>query len=135
MSGDTKQLTRRDFIKTTGAVALGAAIGLPALAQETTEEVVKSKVVLVRNPEVVGAEGKINGEIIQQMMDQAMTELFGKDDPVACWKDIIGPNDIVGIKTNVWRYLRTPPELEQAITKRVMEVGVPERILVSATGQ
>jgi hypothetical protein len=126
MTEEGRRLTRRDFIKTSGTVALGAAMGLPALAQEITEEAVKSRVALIRHPEVVGKDGEINGEIIRQMMDQAMTTLFGKDDVTACWKDILGPKDIVGIKTNVWRYLRTPIELENAVAERAMEVGISE---------
>lgn len=127
MSDNKSKLTRRDFIKTTGAVALGAAMGLPAMAQETTEESVKSKVVLIRNAEAVDEEGKINGEVVRQMMDEAMTTLFGDEDPMACWKRVIKPDDIVGIKSNCWRYLPTPPELEQYLKKRVMEAGVPEK--------
>jgi hypothetical protein len=127
MLDDNSKLTRRDFIKTTGTVALGAAVGLPAMAQETTEEVVKSKVVLVRNPDAVGKEGKLNGEILHQMMDEAVTTLFGNEDPIACWKQIIKPEDIVGIKSNVWRYLPTPADLEQYLKKRVMDAGVPDK--------
>ncbi len=127
MSEDNKHFTRRDFIKTTGAVAIGVGLGLPALAEETTEAVTKSKVVLIRHPEVVGAKNKINGEIIQGMMDEAMTKLFAKDDPVACWKEIIKPDDVVGIKSNVWKFLRTPPELEQSLKGGIMAAGVPEK--------
>lgn len=135
MSDDSRFFTRRDFIKTTGVVALGAAAGLPALAQESVEPAAKSKVVLIRHPEVVGADGKVNGEIINQMLDQAVTTLFGNDDPAACWKQIIKPTDTVGIKTNMWRYLATPPELEQALKARVMLAGVPEnRISIDDRG-
>ena len=35
------------------------------------------------------------------------------------WKKIIKPYDIVGIKTNVWSYLATPRELEDAIKKKI----------------
>jgi hypothetical protein len=34
---------------------------------------------------------------------------------------------VVGIKTNVWSYLATPPELEKAIKSRVMEAGVADK--------
>jgi len=125
---DIKKLTRRDFIRTTGSVALGMAMGLPTLSGgEEPEAKRKSKVVLIRHEDAVDAEGKVNGEIVSQMLDDAMMVLFDKDDPVACWKEIIKPDDIVGIKTNVWRYLPTPPALEQAMKSRMMEIGVPEK--------
>jgi len=135
MTDESRKLTRRDFIKTTGVVALGAAIGLPALAEQTGENTAKSKVILIRHPDAVGPDGKINGPIIQQMLDDAVMALFGKDDPAACWKEIIKPSDIVGIKTNIWRYLPTPRELEEAIKRRVMEAGVPaEKIGIDDQG-
>lgn len=125
MTESSKTFTRRDFLKTTGCAAIGVAVGLPALAQETAETAAASKAVLVRHPDVINAAGAVDADIIAKMLDDAVTTLFGKDDPVACWKEIIRPDDIVGIKTNVWPYLRTPPELERAIAKRVTEAGVP----------
>ncbi len=127
MSEENTLLTRRDFIKTTGAVTLGVALGLPALGQESSDSLIKSKVILVRHADAVGAEGKINGPIIAQMLDEAVVALFGRNDPVECWKTIIRPDDVVGIKTNTWKYLRTPPELEQALKKRIIEAGVAEQ--------
>jgi hypothetical protein len=127
MSEENTLLTRRDFIKTTGAVTLGVALGLPALGQESSDSLIKSKVILVRHADAVGAEGKINGPIIAQMLDEAVVALFGRNYPVECWKTIIRPDDVVGIKTNTWKYLRTPPELEQALKKRIIEAGVAEQ--------
>jgi len=127
MDSKSHKFTRRDFIRTTGAAALGAAIGLPALAQEVSEPVGKSKVALVRHPEVIGGEGKVNAEILSQMMDEAISAIFGKDDPEACWRQIFKADDVVGIKTNVWRYLSTPDELEDDLTRRLTDIGIPEK--------
>ena len=60
------------------------------------------------------------------MLDEAVQALFDTTDASSAWKKIIKSKDVVGIKTNVWRYLRTPVELEEAIEKRVMEAGVSE---------
>jgi hypothetical protein len=118
-------LTRRDFIKGAGCAAVGVAVGLPVLAEEVTKEpVVKSRVVLVRNQTAVDEIGKVNSELVEQMLDDAMVALFGKEKPIACWRLIINDKDVVGIKTNVWKYLPTPPEVEQAVRKRLLEVGV-----------
>ncbi|MCX6834046.1 MAG: DUF362 domain-containing protein [candidate division Zixibacteria bacterium] len=118
-------VTRRDFIKGTGFAAVGLAAGFPALAEEVSREIVnRSRVVLIRNRDVVTASGKIDGALVQQMLDEAMVALFGKDKAIDCWRQIIKPTDIVGIKSNVWQYLPTPPEVEQAIKTRVLEAGV-----------
>lgn len=127
MSSSEKLLTRRDFIRGAGCAAVGVAMGLPAFAEEVLKEPTKSRVVLVRHKDAVSNKGKVKGEIIQHMLDQAVTTLFDNEDVIACWKQIVKPNDIVGIKSNEWANLPTPPEVEQAIKKRVMDAGVPER--------
>jgi hypothetical protein len=120
-------LTRRDFIKGVGVAAVGGAVGLPSdeapgkprRAQST------SRVVLIRDENVLSDSGAIDGARIQAMMDEAMTALFGMDSPEACWSQIIRPDDIVGLKTNVWTYLPTPEELIQVFRRGVMGAGVP----------
>jgi len=120
-------ITRRDFIKGTGCAAMGVAIGLPAIADEiVSEPVIKSRVVLIRDKSAVTAEGNIDGAVIQRMLDEGVTSLLQNKDLSACWKRIVKPNDVVGIKTNEWGPLRTPPEVERAIKQRVLEAGVEE---------
>ena len=120
-------LTRRDFIKGAGCAAVGVAMGLPVVAQELTAPAAKSRVVLIRDRKAVGPDGKINGEVIQGMLDRAMTALFDQEDPVSCWKQIIRADDIVGIKSNEWGPLPTTTEVEQAIKSGVMSAGVSEK--------
>lgn len=136
MSYDEFNLTRRDFVKTVGCAAVGVVVGLPVLAEEIAKPTaVKSRVVLIRNQGVVGSDGKINAGLVQLMLDQAVTALFGKEKPVDCWKQIIKPNDIVGIKTNAWRNLPTPREVEQVLQWRILEVGVPaDKIAIDDQG-
>jgi hypothetical protein len=122
-TGET--LTRRDFIKGAGCAAMGLAVGLPAIADELTEQPTRSRVILIRDRDVVGEDGGINGEIIRRMMDEAMKALFDKDDLIDCWKEVIKPDDVVGIKSNEWGPLPTPAALEQLIRTRVMDAGVP----------
>ncbi len=116
--------SRRDFIKT-GAFAAGALLLNPSLNLFSNQDK-KSTVVLIRNLNAVNSSGIVNGEIIQQMLDEAVTTLFNEKDIKSAWQKIIKPEDIVGIKSNGWRYLRTPRELENAIKKRVMDSGVNE---------
>lgn len=120
------RITRRDFIKSTSAAAIGVAtLGLPAFSAEG-ETKYKSKVILIRNKDAVNREGNISGDIIQQMLDEAVVKLFGNDDVTACWKQIVSPRDFVGIKSNVWKFIPTTSQVENAIKNRVMDAGVPE---------
>jgi hypothetical protein len=127
MNEKQNHLTRRDFVKGVGMAAVGSSVTLPKLeAAEGRESQSTSRVVLIRDQNVVSGEGAIDDDRIQDMMDQAMTALFGMDSPEACWRSIIKADDIVGIKTNVWTNLPTPSAVEGSIRRGVMSAGVPE---------
>lgn len=115
-----RKITRRDFMKGSAATVLGASMALPA------KQTGRSKVVLVRDEAALDENSAFNGEVIQQMFDQAVMTLFDADTPQAAMRSIISPNQTVGIKTNVWSYLPTPAEVENAIKQRVLDVGVSE---------
>ena len=129
-------MTRRDFLRhaaVTPLIGVAAAQGLAFSAPQKATG--KSRVILTRDKELISGLNKPDVAKMQTMLDDAMMKLCGKNDPVAAWKTIVKPTDIVGIKTNVWRYIPTTPEMEQAIKKRVMDVGVPEEnIAISDRG-
>jgi len=127
MAKDVTGLTRRDFMKGVGGALVGMAVGLPASASGTVTRAGTSRVVLIRNEDVVLGLRSNDAGLIQQMLDEAMVALFGLEDASDCWAQIIRPDDVVGIKTNIWRYLPTPPELEQAIRRGVLGAGVPQQ--------
>lgn len=121
MSG--KNLTRREFIKT-GTLAAVAGSLLFEYPEKIFGQSVKSRVVLIRDKSVLDESGKINIDVLEKMLDESMKILFETKESKTAWKKIIKPEDVVGIKTNVWNYLRTPVELENLIMKKVMEQGV-----------
>jgi hypothetical protein len=124
----SKMVTRRDFMKGSASAALGAAIPLDhSSPQEASpQRPDRSKVVLVRNADALDENSAMNGEVIQQMLDEAVMALFDADTPVDAFRTIISADQTVGIKTNFWAYLPTPAELETAIKQRVLDVGVRE---------
>ncbi|MCK5572588.1 MAG: DUF362 domain-containing protein [Bacteroidetes bacterium] len=117
-------ITRRDFLRQTGASAIVATTGMQLYAQQNVQN--KTRVILIRNKNVVDGEGRIDRKIIEQMLDEAMVTLFDVESPAEAWKRVVKPTDAVGIKTNVWYYLRTPIELEDAMKARIMASGVQE---------
>ena len=133
-----KTLTRRDFLRAAAFTPIAGAVGCcclgtpavtgdtPAGAARLTAVTRGSRVVLIRDSMAVGADRKFNAQVIQKMLDDAVMALFGEKDPAAAWKRIVQPSDTVGIKTNVWNYLPTGAEIEQAIKRRVMDAGVAE---------
>jgi len=118
-------ITRRDFLRGTAYTAMATALG-SSLAKEARAEG-KVKVILIREENAIDPMGNINPKVIQQMLDRGVSELTGERNPVEAWKNLFKPTDIVGIKSNVWAYLPTPEELENAIVKRLMDVGIPKK--------
>ena len=119
-----RTFTRRDFLKAAAVAPLAGAIassGLSAGAAgpaarpagaQTAASVSKSRVILIRDKDVLGADRKSLPSVVGRMLDEAVAALFGEKDASAAWKRIIRPEDTVGIKTNAWKYLATGPEID-----------------------
>jgi hypothetical protein len=120
-----KNLTRREFIKA-GTIAAAGTLIINYPQSLFGKIDLKSRVILIRNRNVLDDTGKVIPDVIQEMLDESVKAILEIDELKKAWEKIIKPNDIVGIKTNVWNYLRTPIELEDAIKKRVKECGVAE---------
>jgi len=120
-----KVITRRDFLRGTAYTAFATAFGSSLKGEVKAEE--KVKIILIRDEKVIDPQGRINQKILQEMLDQGVCKLLGEENPVQAWKKLIKPTDIVGIKSNVWAYLPTPKELEDAIQQRIMDVGVQKK--------
>lgn len=124
-----KKITRRKLLKNSAVAAVGSSLlmGLPKrlLASEKTQQL--TKVVLIRNKDVFDADSNLVESVMTKMLDDAVMELSGMDTPKKAWAKYLRPDDILGIKTNVWSHLRTPVALEQAIKSRAMEIGIIEK--------
>jgi hypothetical protein len=132
MTREQLSITRRDFMRGAASAAVAAAVGLPLQAAEAEK---RSRVVLIRDAGVLGADGKINSAVLGRMLDQAVAKLMGEPNALAAWKRLVKPTSYVGIKSNVWNRLPTPPELEEIIRKRIISAGVPgERVFCDDRG-
>jgi hypothetical protein len=119
-------LTRRDFIRGTAGAVLGAGAVSAVFGRTAAAQAGKVRVVLIRHPDALDAGSAFNGPVIQQMLDEAVTRLLDAADPSEAFKRLIKPDDVVGIKTNVWSFLPTPAPVEQALKRRIMDAGVAE---------
>jgi hypothetical protein len=130
-----KVITRRDFLRAGTAAAVGSLVGLPLRGKANASAGGKSRVVLIRDKNVVDSGGKIQADVVEKMLDQAVTTLIGAPDPISAWKKVVKPEDVVGIKSNAWYMLPTPEALEVAIQKRLLTIGVKqENIAVDDRG-
>ena len=121
--GKTTIITRRDFLRGAAGAALAAALSSPIRAE--AQGAPKAKVVLVRNEGVLGRNEGVREEILQSMMDEAVKTLLSEKEPLAAWRKLFQSSDVVGIKSNEWYRMPTPKELEEAIKRRLLDVGVP----------
>ena len=109
----------------TAATALAAAMGAGSPAEAKSEA--QSRVVLIRQADVLGKHDKIRAEILQSMLDEAVKALLEEKEVSPAWRKLVKASDVVGIKSNVWWNMPTPKELEEAIRRRLLDVGVAEK--------
>ena len=121
-----RQIGRREFLKSASAATLGTTLLLPKQEKIAPPPSGRSRVVLIRDLDVLDESGRPRAAVVQDMLDAGVKALTGKADPQSAWKTLIRPDDIVGIKNNRWPYLRTTPEVENALKTRIMEAGVSE---------
>jgi hypothetical protein len=128
-------ITRRDFLRAGACVAAGSAIGLPLIEKAVSAAAGQSRVVLIRHDGAVAANGDVRPDILAAMLDAGVVSLLQVSDAAEAWRTILKPGDTVGIKTNLWGSLPTPPALEEAVKKRVLAAGVsPQNVAVDDRG-
>ena len=103
-------LDRREFLTRLAASVggIGGALStLPAFAQlssgqsqpETTQTAALTPVVEATGKQV-WENDQLNEDAVSELMDQAMMKLTGRSSAKEAWRDIVLPDDIVGIKIN-----------------------------------
>jgi hypothetical protein len=127
-----RTLDRRGFLRGGSAAATAGLLGIRSAEAAPRP---KARVVLVRRPEAIDADGRVNGPVIHGMLNEAVAALLGVKEAGAAWRTLFRPEDVVGVKTNVWDRLPTPPELEQAIREELLAAGVaPGNVAVDDRG-
>ena len=121
-----QSMNRRQFIKRASAATLVTPLLLSGQERTASRDPRRSRVILVRDLEVLDESGQPRQAVVQEMLDTGLKALTGRPDPQSAWKTIIKPNDTVGIKNNRWPYLRTTAQVEHALKARILEVGVKE---------
>jgi hypothetical protein len=127
MKKGRRVITRRDFLRGSTYAAVATLLGTPGITAGQQESGKRSRVVLVRHPDALDKGHNPNGDVIQQMLDDGVRTLLNIDDTTEAWRQLIDPNSLVGIKTNVWAYLPTPKEVEGAIVNRLKDSGLPRK--------
>ena len=103
-------LNRRQFLTrlAAGVGGIGGALStFPAFAQLSSGQLQPDTTEAVSLTPVVEAVGKqvwendqLNEDAVSELLDQAMMKLTGRSSAKEAWRDIVLPDDIVGIKIN-----------------------------------
>jgi uncharacterized protein (DUF362 family) len=127
---------RRDFLKSaaTGAVLLGAQskIGFAGMLDKQAANA-KPKVVVARDAQLHGADGRLDEKRVLALLDRAIATYTGRDKPVEAWKRIVPMDKVIGLKTNGLggRGICTHQALVMAVCERLQQAGVkPGNIIV-----
>jgi uncharacterized protein (DUF362 family) len=115
---------RREFLKemVAGAAVLGTGANL-AFGQRNAAQ--KSKVVIVRDPQLRNPGPEPDGKRVTLMLDRAMETYFHTQNPVEPWKQIVRPGQVVGVKVNtLGRKLSSALPLVLAICERLQQAGI-----------
>lgn len=142
------QLNRRDFLRNLGAGIAGAALlgscksasqassAAPTkIAQAPAVQpapVGKVRAAILRHSGLLADEATPSQPVVLEALDAGVCHCFGTDDPMAAWRQVAGPEDLVAIKVNcISGLIYSNPEVANAIAQRLIEAGVPaERIII-----
>jgi len=119
-----KKITRREILINITAFTDGSALLFNGTNAWGSSASSKSRVILIRDERLPDYGVKPDPALVKEMLNKGLCALVDEKDPSAAWKKIIKPSDIVGIKTNGWQTLPTPPELETAIKEELISTGV-----------
>ena len=100
------------------------------LASASTEAG-RSRVVIARDAKIRSAGSGFDSVPLARLLDRAMQASFDCDSPLGAWKKVVRPGEVVGLKVNCLggHGNATRPELVEAITERLRQVGITEIII------
>ena len=122
---DEGVITRRDFLRGTAGVLVAATLGSATYSggeHRADGHGLCSSAILTQ----LLPTGLSIVMSIRSMLDEAVKTLLGESEPTQAWQKLFKKSDVVGIKSNSWNRLPTPKELEDAIHRRLVGIGIPE---------
>lgn len=98
-------ITRRNFIKAASLSAAGLSFigAIPAsfnaMAKQESSRI-KSRIVLIKNPDIINNEGIVDTSLLSDMLEKAIMKYSDTKSASVFWKNNINKNEIVGLKVN-----------------------------------
>jgi len=127
---DSRELGRRKFLRdcaACGVLAGGAhrLFGFSSLPD-------KSKVVIAQDAQLRGTGVSPDSGRLGKILDRTVQALYASDTPLAAWKKVARPGDVVGLKVNclAGRGISTTVVLAEIICDRLQEAGIAKKNIV-----
>ena len=92
----------------------------------------KSKVVVARDPDLRGRGSSPDSSRVLNLLDRAVQSFYACDSPLAAWKRVARPGEVVGLKVNCLsgRGAATSVVLVEAICERLEQAGIAQKDIV-----
>ena len=136
----SKKQTRRKFIRQSATASTGLLLASQfPLSAFPIPLSGKSKVIIAHSDRVIDADGLVNPDVLQELVDHSLLQLTGEKNIKNAWKRYFTPKDVIGFKVNGNSYSAlqgTPmtnhfPLLTQSILNSMSPAGIsPERSII-----
>ncbi len=130
VSGDRRDFLKKSAVATGAAAAFGLGLGVydsPGAWAADLRKTGRGRVVAVEHPNAMQSMSREDGALVEKMTHEAILRLTGKSTLAQAWRELVSPNDTVGIKLNCLAApgISTSPAMVRAIVKGLQAVGVP----------
>ncbi|MDX1708593.1 MAG: DUF362 domain-containing protein, partial [Desulfobacterales bacterium] len=126
-------LTRRDFIRGTIGVTLGASVFGLQWPEEKARAAGSSLVTIVRDKNAMDAAKNMDIAILEKMLAETLTKVTGQKNSKDAWLSLVKPNDTIGLVPT--DHLNpTHDEVVEVVQNSLMDAGIPAGKIRDAQG-
>lgn len=124
-------MKRREFFKKGLGLGGGLLLSISALASRSDNALSKARLVHVKNEHVHDKNHHLDSSVLMKMLDEALCTLFKKDNVRDCWRRIIEPGEVIGLKVNCLSGRGTTHrELVTAVTESLQRAGIKAQNII-----
>ena len=118
-------LTRRDFIRGTVGITLGASVFGLHWPKGEVRAATKSVVTIVRDKSAMDSAKNINTTVLEKMITETLTKITGQKNTKDAWLSLVKPNHVIGLVPT--DHLNpTHDEVVDVVKNSLMNAGIPE---------
>jgi hypothetical protein len=126
-------ITRRDFMRGTIGVTIGASILGLNWPMAEAKAARSSLVTVVRDKNAVDASKNVNNAILEKMLEQTLLKVTGQNNTKEAWLRLVKPNDRIGLVATENKN-PTHEELIDVVKNSLAAAGIPKNNIKLAQG-